>query len=291
MDILLTLIEQAAMYTPLLLGSYCAFFLLKVPYLAVESAFVLGAFVAMLAFALPLSPTLLLCCAVGASLCGGASVGILTCAVRWMTNASFLLASIITMGLFHGINQFVVQGTHISLPVSTDIFAYAPIIPSYPQFFILLFIAFLAGAAFLLFSWSAAGIACGIYGDNPNFFAHYGISALFIQLVGIVVSSMLVALSGCMVAFMNGFADISMGLGVPLFAITALVLGRISVEAHRSFCIPLLGLIVYLVLQQTLLRINFDSRYFSMIQAFVVCILLFLIQYNKKTGRYHELGL
>ncbi len=290
--IVCTILEQISIYLPLLLGAYCAFSLLKVPFLALETAYVFGALTASYSYStflnLPSYSTLVLSCS--AALLGGMTVGLITYAVKITTRISFLLASIISMGLFHGINQLVLKGTHISLPTSSTILALFPLIPSYPQLIVLCSIACIIAGIFFYFTRSALGMSCGVYGNNPDFFEHYGISGDFIQLIGIVISSMLAGISGFLSAFMNGFADISIGFGINLLAITALILGRTCIKTKYTAIIPLVGMIIYCFLQQFLLRINFDSRYFTMIQALVILVLLGLVQTFVK-GKKYELGL
>ncbi|MDR3646984.1 MAG: hypothetical protein P4L22_05595 [Candidatus Babeliales bacterium] len=289
LNIILTILEPAAIYLPLLLGAYCAFSLLKVPYLAIESAFVFGALLASHIMFLKMPILVILILSILTAMLAGAIVGLVTFAVKYYAKVSFLLASIISIGFFHGINQFVIHGSHVSLGMN-NLLSIIPSTREYPHLATLLVISSIIICVFYFFIKSQIGTSCAIYGNNPHFFEHYNISANYVCIIGILLSSSLAGLSGFLSAYNNGFADISMGFGINLLCITALVLGKTFISKKYSFIIPCIGILIYLIIQQFLLKINFDSQYFSTVQAIVVFLLLAFTQKLAKGKRY-ELGL
>jgi putative ABC transport system permease protein len=289
LNIILTILEQGAIYLPLVLGAYCAFSLLKIPYLAIESAFVFGALLTSHAIFLKLPILVVLLVSLFVAMLAGAMVGLLTFAIKYYAKVSFLLASIISIGFFHGINQFVIRGAHISLNVD-KILSILPSVRAYPHLTTLIIISFFIIMLFYIFIKSQIGLSCAIYGNNSNFFEHYNISTNYVCIIGIIISSSLAGLSGFLSAYNNGFADISMGFGINLLCITALVLGKTFSNRKYSFIIPCIGILIYLIIQQFLLKINFDSQYFSTVQAVVVFLLLTMTQKFTKE-KSNELGL
>ncbi len=290
LNILCTFLEQVCIYMPLILGSYCAFSVLKVPFLAIESSYVFGGLMGSLVLLLNLGPFFGLVFSSSAALLGGAFVGLVTCIVRYYAHISFLLASIISLGLFHGINQMIIHGTHVSLSTVDGILSLIPSVQGYPQLATLIIVALIITSMFFCFSRSALGLSCSIYGNNPDFFTHYNISSYFVQFACIVVSSSLAGISGFLNAGVNGFADISMGFGINLFCITMIILGKAFTKVKYGIMIPIFGIVSYFILQQVLLQIHFDSRYFIMVQACIVFVLLVLTQIFTK-GKKYEQGL
>ena len=290
LHIFCTILEQTCIYIPLILGAYCSFSLLNVPFLAIESAYVFGALMASNIVSLNLPSFLVLILSCISALIGGMLVGLVTYSIKYYLRISFLLASIISMGLFHGINQLIINGAHISLRTSGDLLSFIPSLSAYPQLTTLFMFAVLIIGLFFYFKKSALGVSCSIYGNNSDFFEHYNISGNFVQLAGISISSMLAGISGFFSAGMNGFADISMGFGINLLCITVLILGRTFTKNKFTVAIPIIGVGTYFIMQQMLLRINFDSRYFTMVQAIVVFVILLLTQSFAK-GKNYELGL
>lgn len=288
--IVCALLEQTGLYLPLLLGAYCVFSLLQIPFLALENAYTFGALCASTCLTLTLSPVLSGILTFCAALFGGAFVGIIAYVIKQHTQVSFLLASIIIRGLFHGINQFILQGSHISVHPRYPILSFLPSLYEYPQLSTLLFFALILSIIFFYFTRSSLGMSCALYGNNHHFFEHYGISTHYIVFIGICLSSALAGLSGFLVATINGFADISMGFGVNLLSIIMLILGKSIIAKKYTLAIPLIGLISYLLIQQLLLKIHFNSQYFTMVQSLIICIILYISQTLAK-GKQYELGL
>ena len=107
-DILLIIFEQTLMHIPLMFGAYISFSLMKVPDLSIETAYVVGALcgshMLMGTQGVPMGLQLIL--VIVASLIGGILVGITSSLITQKAKIPHLLSSIITFGLFHGINQF-----------------------------------------------------------------------------------------------------------------------------------------------------------------------------------------
>src|ERR1700722_18242534 len=120
-DILLIITEQFLLHVPLLCGSYISLSLMKVPDLSLESAFVSGAIAGALVLPLCglLTPFMQLIVVVGASLAGGAVVGATSSSITQFGRLPHLLASIITFGIFYGVNQLG-AGSYISLSAYTN---------------------------------------------------------------------------------------------------------------------------------------------------------------------------
>src|SRR5207245_739515 len=97
--------------------------------------------------------------------------------------------------------------------------------------------------------------------------------------------------SGYFFAQSNGFAEINMGFGTVLLCITALILGKtINIKNKMlTITVPLFGIVAYFTLQQTLLKVGFNLKYFTMIQAIAILIIL-IVQFYKKKKISDQLG-
>ena len=280
-ETMLIIAEQALMHFPLILGAYISVSLMKLPDLSIESAYVFGAIMAtkllprLTALPLPCALILVIC----ASLLGGACVGLLAGLLTQHARIPHLLSSIITIGIFHGIAQLV-AGVYVSLSGQLNLleFEYIPLHPELP---ILAIIFIACSLAALYFFTTELGYSFAVFGNNPSFFAHYGISTTYVFMLGITIANACAGLSGYLCAQSNGFADISMGFGKLLLCVTALVLGKIIPTKPVSIITPISGLFAYFTLQQLVLKIGFDLRYFTMIQALVIVAIL-IVQHRKK---------
>lgn len=286
-DTFFIIIEQCLMHVPLLLGAYITISLMKLPDLSIESAYVsgaiIGAYVVASTSALPVSMQLPL--VIIASLFGGAIVGITSSILTQYAGLPHLLSSIITFGVFYGINQLI-AGSYISLSAYQN-----PLLSNgierHPEMVALTLIAILVVMGLYVLFKKQLGYAFALYGNNPHFLRHYGISVPYVFIAGVVLSNALAGLSGYLFAQSNGFADITMGFGKALLCITALILGKVIVRSTQPIVIimPLVGCCAYFTLQQLLLKVGFNLKYFTTVQALVtLCILV--LTYRKQTKKH-----
>lgn len=272
-DMLLIVCEQAFLYFPLVLGAYISISLLKVPDLSIESAYVFGAICAARLMPqlsnLPLPVAL--GCVVLVSLLGGLMVGGVVFLFTRLFHVPHLLASILTIGLFHGVNQFVLGTANFSLTAFENPLAYFSLVPAHPELFMLaLFFVVLWVLGALLF-YTQLGYSFVIYGNNPSFFANYGISSKYVFCCALLLANALAGLSGYCVSQYSSFVDIGAGFGMALFSVTCLILGKALVRNRLfSILVPVVGILVYCIIQQLLLKVGFNLKYFTMIQSALV---------------------
>lgn len=281
------IIEQALLHFPLILGAYMSVSLMKIPDLSLESAYVFGALLAT--SVIPMVQTMSF--VVGISVVGiiallaGACVGAVSGMLTQYAHIPHLLSSIITIGIFHGISQLT-AGTYVSLAGYKNILEHA-LIPLHPELPVLIFICAMVAGLCCYFFTTQLGYSYAVFGYNPYFFAHYGISSSFVFLSGIMCANSLAGLGGYLVAQSNGFADINMGFGKVLLCITALILGKLLYNKTLSIFPAMIGLLSYFTLQQLLLKVGFDLRYFTMIQASVILVIL-IVQYRKQRPTHQD---
>jgi putative ABC transport system permease protein len=292
LDTLLIIIEQCLIHIPLLLGAYITISLMKLPDLSIESAYVsgaiTGAYVVAMTTALPMNIQLPL--VIVASLCGGAIVGMTSSMLTQYAKLPHLLSSIITFGLFYGINQLI-AGSYISLSAYDNPLIVGGI-ERHPELIMFLCIAIIASFCMYFLFKKQIGFSFAIYGNNPYFFKHYGTEVPYVFITGVVISNALAGLSGYLFAQSNGFADITMGFGKALLCITALILGKVIIRPIKPIVIamPLVGCAAYFTLQQLLLKAGFNLKYFTTIQAIVTLFILISMYRQHVKQRIDHLG-
>jgi len=279
-ETILIIIEQALLHFPLILGAYISISLMKVPDLSLESAYVFGAILASIAVPMTQNITCILALSIITviSLIGGACVGLVSGLLTQKARIPHLLSSIITIGIFHGISQLV-AGVYVSLSGYKNMLEFA-IIPLHPELPILSILFIISSLSMLYFFRTELGYSLAVYGYNPHFFNNYGISSAYVFMMGIIIANALAGLSGYLFAQSNGFADINMGFGKILLCVTALIIGKSIYKKNLSIAVPIIGLFGYFTLQQLLLKVGFDLRYFTMIQALVIVAIL-IIHFKK----------
>lgn len=209
---------------------------------------------------------------------GGVFVGSVVSTLNQCLKLPFLLAAIITNGLFHGLTQFLlgtsVQSFHPALGVSEHLL------------FILIGLV-LIGLMALCFR-SQLGYSLAIYGNNPQFFDHHPPSRSYVVYFGVLVGHGYAAVGGLLFALSNGFVDLTMNFGVILLCLTALILGKSLFRSHRpNILVPVVGLVAYFCMQQILLHLGLNLKYFNAFQALFILGALVLFQRKKNITLDH----
>src|SRR5271170_6780377 len=111
-------------------------------------------------------------------------VGLISGSLTQFARIPHLLSSVLTIGLFHGINQFVLGTSSFSLssflnPLAVGFWAKNPELP------VLAFISFCLIVLGYLFLNTQLGYSFAVFGNNPQFFENYKISTAFICCSGI----------------------------------------------------------------------------------------------------------
>jgi len=289
---LLIILEQSMIYLPVALGAYISFSLLKVPDLSLETSYLMGAFFAGLALQWMHGweyQVLSLLFACGAGLFGGMLVGVVSSSITYFGAIPHLLSSIITFGLFNGIFLFF-SNPYVSLARFDNVLMLAPYIEHHPEL-----VALLAINIFFIFvGWyllrTQLGYSFAIFGYNPEFFRHFGIATSYVFMTGIILASGMAGLAGFFFAQTNNLIDLNMGIGKSLFCITALILGKVIMQSKKaSIFIPVIGVLVYFTLQQILLKVGFNLKYFTMIQSLLVLLVLVTLYKNNRAA-HDQLG-
>lgn len=123
---------------------------------------------------------------------------------------------------------------------------------------------------------------------NPLFSTHHTVSHRKVFFAAQLQSGAMAGISGAFFALQNGFVDLQMGKGVVLLAITALVLGKVIL--HRSgptFWMPVVSLILFLGLQESLLVAGLNLNYFIAYQS---CIVIGALALFSKRIKHDILG-
>ncbi len=268
-----SLLEQALIILPLLIGAYITLSLLKLPDFSIESSYLFGAVIAYIGNDFSFSFM------VFSSFVGGAFVGIIVSFLNQYLKLPFLLAAIITNGLFHGLVQHLlgtsIKSFHHSLPLSESL--------------VFASIAFCLIAVIGFILRSQLGYSFAIYGNNPLFFFHHPVSGRYCLFFGVMIGHGCAGIGGFLFALSNGFVDLTMNFGIVLLCLTTLILGKTFIRTDRpNILVPLTGLIAYFCVQQTLLCMGLNLKYFNSFQAIFIIVVLSV--FHKKKFTLDHLG-
>lgn len=269
-----SIFEQALMALPLVIGAYLILSLLKLPDFSIESAYLCGAVAASMAEDSSISVILLV------TMLGGMSVGLLVTFLNQYYAIPFLLSAIVVNGFCHAASQYCLGRAMVRFQPE--------LILDENELLIIIALTALTGAAIIL--RSQLGYSLAIYGNNPSFFRHQGISTRYVVMGGVMLGHAYAALSGFLFARSNGFVDLTMQAGIILLCLTALMIGKLALPNNLpNIATPCVGVLAYFCMQQLLLGIGLDLQYFNAFQACAVLALL-LTRKRKQTLHVDHLG-
>jgi putative tryptophan/tyrosine transport system permease protein len=231
-------LETGLAFALVALGAYLTFKVLDFPDLTVEGSFPLGASVAaklMVSGVDPWTATLIATFA-------GCLAGFATAFLNLKLRILHILAGILTAIALYSVNLRIMDRPNIGLINMTTV--YTPIehlgVPSlYAPVVLLTIIVVIAKILIDLFLGTGVGLAMRAAGANPRMAQANGIQVGRMIVIGLGMANGLTAMSGALFAQMLGAADVSMGIGVIVVALAA-VIGGTAVMPSRL--VPMLTL-------------------------------------------------
>lgn len=226
-------LELGLIYGVMALGVYLTFKVLNFPDLTVDGSFTTGAAVAAALITNGTNPILATLAGGGAGLVAGTVTGLLHTKGR----IDGLLAGILTMIALWSVNLRIMGTAKEGSAVAANL----PLLRAETLFTPLregnimgtwygALVLFLAVMVFkLVIDWfllTSLGLAIQATGDNGPMIRSFGVSTDRTTILTLALSNGLVALCGAFVAQYQGFADISMGIGLILVGLASVILGQ-----------------------------------------------------------------
>ena len=140
-------------------------------------------------------------------------------------------------------------------------------------------------AAMLFFLDTKLGQAYIATGDNSEMAKSFGIHTSWMELMGLVVSNGIIALSGALMAQQEGYADASRGIGVIVVGLASLIIGEVLFSkltlAERLLSI-VIGSIIYQFLIWAVIAIGVNTSYIRIFSAIILAICLMIPTFKEK---------
>lgn len=285
-------LQQTLIFLPLALGVYLSYDVLMVTDLTVEGTFVLGAAI----FARLISLGCNQIFSIIAGLLGGAIMGIFVTIMQRVAKINSLIAGILATFMLYSVNFGVMNRPNISL-LNSHIFL-QHLQDYFPNTLTLFLIGFtvILGLLMCLFLHSQTGLTMRAFGSSPHLLKKLGKNPAIYLCIGLSISNMLAALCGIMTAQVDGYADVSMGLGMALTAIGAVVIGkkligslikspRFSALIGITSC--LLGAFIYFLMLNVFLVIGINPIYLKLLLGLALVFFLSTAHYTKQRGELY----
>jgi putative tryptophan/tyrosine transport system permease protein len=254
-------LELGLIYGLVGLGVYLSFRVLQFPDLTVDGSFPLGGAVAAALIVKGVPPIV----ATGAAIGAGTIAGMLTAYLTVRLKILNLLASILVMIGLYSINLRIMGQPNVPLLGQPTIFSQVSDWGSSTWTNDLLLGAIVLAILLGLNGFLATeqGLALRATGANPRMAQAQGIAVDRLTLMGMGLSNGLVALAGALFAQLNGFADVTLGVGTIVLGLAAVIVGE-TLLPGRSILKSTAGTILGALLYRLIIAIALNSRWLGL---------------------------
>ncbi len=269
MDLIINVLEQGLLFGVVAIGVYITYKILDFPDLSVDGTYPLGAAICAALLVKDVNPWL----AVLVATIGGALAGLVTALLHVKLKITNLMSGILVMIGLYSVNLMVMGQSNIPLFNTKNVFT------GKFNIITIIVVVLIIKISFDFFLKTKLGNLLIAVGDNEQLVTSLGINKNNIKILGLMISNGLVALSGALTAQYQGFSDASMGTGVVVMGLAAVIIGA-SIFKKMSFMkyttISIFGAIIYKLAIALALKFGLNPNYLKLMTAVIVIIALSL---------------
>jgi len=288
LNMLLNALSQGLLWGVMAIGVFITFRILNYADLTAEGSFTLGAGVAARLITMGMDPLAGTLIAIVAGMCAGVITGFLHTVLRIPP----LLSGILAMTGLYSVNLRVMGTPNIPLLRGTEtLITRTAALPPVNRLIELLGITERLGATIVLglavlaivimvlklFFNTELGYVVRATGDNEAMAKAQGVNTRRMKVLGLLISNGCIALSGALVFQFQGFADLSMGIGVIVVALASVIIGEVifnNKNNYRVFMAVVLGSILYRILIALVLTLGINPHDFRLFSALILATAL-----------------
>ena len=268
---ILSTINQGLLWAILGLGIFMTFRILNFPDMTTEGSFPLGGAVAVTLITQGVNPFL----ATFVAFLAGCAAGLITGLLYTKGKIPTLLAGILVMTSCNSIMIMVMGRANLGLLGADKLKSTWISVSAVLLVLVLIFY-------FLTTNLGQAFIATG---DNVEMAQSFGINTGRMEVLGLVVSNGVIALSGALISQNDGYADVSKGIGVIVIGLASIIIGEVffgNVSLFERLFAIVIGSIFYQFLILAVIKLGFNTNYLKLFSAIVLAICLMIPTFKDK---------
>ena len=276
-----SIVSQGLIWAILGLGIFMTFRILDFPDMTTEGSFPLGGAVAVTLITKGVNPLIATLAAIGAGCLAGLATGLLYTKGKIPT----LLSGILVMTSCNSVILFVMQRANLGLLGYKKIQDYLPFAGGLSEILIGLIFVTLVILGLIFFLDTRLGQAYIATGDNSDMAKSFGINTDRMELMGLVISNGIIALSGALMAQQEGYADASRGMDVIVIGLASLIIGEVlfsNVTLTERLLSVAVGSIAYQFLIWAVIALGINTSYIRIFSALILAICLMIPTFKGK---------
>ena len=264
MELVVNALEQGLLFALVAMGVYITYKILDFPDLSVDGTFPLGAAISAALLVNGVNAWVSIIVAT----IGGAIAGAITGFLHVKLKISNLMSGILVMMGLYSVNLRIMGKSNIPLFNTNYIFKGTKISP----IFIILAIVIVVKVILDLYLKTKSGFLLTAVGDNEQVVSSLGVNKNLVKVLGLAISNGLVSLAGSLTAQHQGFSDVTMGTGIVVMGLAAVIIG-VSIFGKISF-IKVTTLSIYKLVIAVALWMKLNPNDLKILTAVLVAIAL-----------------
>lgn len=269
MELVVNALEQGLLFALVAMGVYITYKILDFPDLSVDGTFPLGAAISAALLVNGVNAWVSIIVAT----IGGAMAGAITGFLHVKLKISNLMSGILVMMGLYSVNLRIMGKSNIPLFNTNYIFKDTKISP----IFIILAIVIVVKVILDLYLKTKRGFLLTAVGDNEQVVSSLGVNKNLVKVLGLAISNGLVSLAGALTAQHQGFSDVTMGTGIVVMGLAAVIIG-VSIFGKISFIkvttLSIFGAIIYKLVIAVALWMKLNPNDLKILTAVLVAISL-----------------
>lgn len=278
MDFYLTALLQGLCFAGIACGIYISMKIFNIPDITTDGSYTLGGAVsgAMLTHN---QPGYLILAAV---LAAGAAAGALTGIIHTKLKINALLAGILVMTALYSVNLTVMGRSNLPLLSMPTLFTSLTLVADPIQNSLIILTIFVTALTFIIgyLLKTDFGIAMRATGNSEPMIRALGVNTDRMKITGLAMANALTALSGYLFSQLQGFADISMGIGIVIIGLGSVIIAETIINwlqitsVWLSLVLVLSGAIIFQMVLAFTLNIGVDANLLKLVTAAFVLIIV-----------------
>ncbi|MDB5109957.1 MAG: transporter permease [Mucilaginibacter sp.] len=280
MDFYLTALLQGLCFSGIALGIYISMKIFNIPDITTDGSYTLGGAITAIMLIKHLPGYLILPVVI---LAGGVA-GALTGIIHTKLKVNPLLAGILVMTALYSVNLTLMGRSDLPLINTSSLFTLLNILSNPNQNTLLIIVIFVLIITLLIgyLLKTDFGIAMRATGNSESMIRALGVNTDRMKIIGLALANALTAVSGYLITQFEGFADISMGIGIVIVGLGSVIIAETLIiwlnitSVWLSLSLVLGGAIIFQMVLAITLNIGVDANLLKLVTAIFVLLIVSL---------------
>jgi len=278
MDFYLTALLQGLCFSAIALGIYISMKIFNIPDITTDGSYTLGGVVTAVLLTNH-QPTYVILPVV---ILAGAAAGALTGIIHTKLKINALLAGILVMYALYSVNLTILGRSNLPLINLPSLFTIVNVAgdPNQNTFWILAIFVIVIISLIGYLLKTDFGIAMRATGNSESMIRSLGVNTDRMKITGLALANALTALSGYLVVQFQGFADISMGIGIVIVGLGSVIIAETLINWFKltsvwlSLVLVLTGAVIFQLVLAFTLSVGVDPKLLKMVTAGFVLVIV-----------------